>query len=103
MTWRRNRKAIFAKSTHVYLDRSFDSTKSGVDRLACRDAPRKVWNRGPPITFGIAIDVDEILQPFHLWPLNPACRLTEANVPLGMLSPRAPLTVTRPGSVGCLN
>ena len=102
MTWWRNRKAIFAKSTHVDLDRPFDSTKSCVDRLARRDASREIRNRGAPITVGIAIDLDEILQLFHLWPLNPACRLTEAKVPLGMSSPKAPLTVTRPGFVGCL-
>lgn len=100
MTWWRNRKAIFAKSTHVDLDRPFDSSKSCVDRLARRDASREIRNRGAPVTVGIAIDLDEILQRFHLWPLNPACRLTEAKVPLGMSSPNAPLTVTRPGFVG---
>ena len=103
MTWWRNRKAIFAKSTQVDLDRPFDSTKSCVDCLARRDASREIRNRGAPVTVGIAIDLDEILQRFHLWPLNPACRLTEAKVPLGMSSPNAPLTVTRPGFVGCLN
>jgi hypothetical protein len=29
--------------------------------------------------------------------------LTDASVPCGMSSPRAPLTVTRPGLDGCLN
>jgi len=30
-------------------------------------------------------------------PLRPVCRFTEAKVPLGMSSPKLPLTVTRPG------
>jgi hypothetical protein len=104
MAWSRNRKSVFPKPTYVKLNRSLDPAQCTVDRLARRDTSRQVRNRRSPIAAWITVNADEILDRSHdFGTFNPACRLTDASVPLGMSSPRLPLTVTRPGFVGCLN
>ena len=95
---------VFAKPPYVKLDGSFDPAERGVDGLARRDAPGQIRNRCSPIAAGITIDSYEILQRLHDFAtFKPACRFTDANVPLGMSSPKLPLTVTRPGLIKCLN
>src|SRR5213078_4267114 len=71
--------------------------------LPSSDASWQIRNGSAPIAVGVLVDPHEIPQPFHdLSPLSPAWRLTDASVPFGMSSPSWPLTVTRPGLVGCL-
>ncbi|MEX1130291.1 MAG: hypothetical protein WD227_11120 [Vicinamibacterales bacterium] len=86
------------------LDGSFDPPQRAVDGLARGNAARKIWNRRTPVAVWITIDTNKVLDRFHDFPIfNPACRFTDANVPFGMSSPSPPLTVTRPGFVGCVN
>ena len=104
MTRSWNGEPVFTKPPHVKFDGPFDPAEGGVDGFARRDAPGQIRNRCPPIAVGITIDLYKIVHRLHDFAtFNPACRFTEANVPLGMSSPRLPLTVTRPGLVGCLN
>ena len=98
-----NWEAVLLKAPKMYFDGPSDSAKCRIDGLAGGDAPRKIRHRGAPIAAAITIDLYQILQPLHFSPLSPACLFTEAKVPFGMSSPKAPLTVTRPGLVGCLN
>src|SRR5262249_13992805 len=91
-------------ATKVELNSSLNTAECCIDRLACGHAPGQVWNRGAPVAARILVDANEIANRFHyVYPFNPACRLTDAKVPLGISSPRLPLTVTRPDLMGCLN
>src|SRR5262249_49744193 len=100
----RRARAIGTHATEMQLDGPLNAPQRCVNRLAGCHTPREVRHRGPPVTTPILVDADEIPKLGHAYPrLNPAWRLTEAKVPLGMSSPRLPLTVTRPGLLGCLN
>ncbi len=97
-------ESVFAQATHVDLDGALDSPKRRVDSLARRNTSRKIRHRRAPVAAWVAVDPNEILSsPHDVVPFRPACRFTDANVPFGISSPSAPLTVTRPGFVACLN
>ena len=103
MAWSGNWKSVFTKPTYVKLNRALDPAQGAVDCLAGRDTPRQIRNGRPPIAARIAIDADEVLDGSHdVDAFNPACRFTEASVPLGMSSPRPPLTVTSPDDASIL-
>lgn len=98
-----NGQSILPKPTYVEFDRPFDPAQCAVDGLARRNAARKIRNRRTPIAVWITVDTHKVLDRSHdFGTFNPACRFTDANVPFGMSSPRPPLTVIRPGLVGCL-
>jgi RHS repeat-associated protein len=100
----RDGQAVVAQAADVERHGLLDAAQGAVERLAGRDAPRQVGDRRAPITVRIPTDAHEVLNPLHgLGPFQPACRLTDANVPFGISSPRWPLIVTRPGRRGCLN
>src|SRR5262245_7996858 len=100
----RNRQTIFAKPTHMELDRSLDSTECTVDRFSGCDASRQIGYRCAPVAIGITVDAYQVLNgPHDFDSFNSACRLTDASVPFGMSSPKLPLIVTRPRFTGCLN
>ena len=104
MTRSRRSNPISLHPTEMKLNRRLDTPERRIDRLTGGNAPRKIKDRGPPIAVRILVDAYEVPQLSHdLSPLSPACRLTEPNVPLGISSPKWPLTVTRPDLVGCLN
>lgn len=104
MTRPRWAQPVFSHATQMELNRHLHTPERGVDRLTRGYTAGKVWNRRPPVAVGVLVNAHQILDFLHDSPrFNPACRLTDANVPLGMSSPRLPLTVTRPGFTGCLN
>lgn len=104
MTRARDTEPIGLHSTKVKFDGHLDAPQSRIDRLAGCHASWQVRDRGAPIAIRVLVDTYEVSQPLHeRSPLRPAWRLTEASVPFGISSPRWPLTVTRPGFVGCLN
>jgi hypothetical protein len=81
--------AILAHTLKMERDGSFDSPKSNINCLPGRNAPGKVGHRGSPITIGIFVNTNQVLEFSHrLAPLSPAWRNTEANVPFGMSSPK---------------
>ncbi len=95
---------ISPHSPKMKLNCPLNAAERNVNGLARCHAPRQIWHRCTPVTARILVDTDKILELPHGSPrFNPAWRRTEPNVPLGMSSPGWPLTVTRPGLVGCLN
>ena len=104
LTRSRRSNPISPHPAKMKLNRRLDTPEHRIDRLTGSNAPRKIRNRGPPVAVRVLVDAHEVPQLSHdLSPLSPACRLTEPNVPLGISSPKWPLTVTRPDLVGCLN
>src|SRR5262249_47556862 len=96
--------AVLLHSLKMEFDGPLDPTQGLVDRLSRSHGSWQIWDRCSPITVGVLVDAHQVTKLFHdLAPFRPACRLTEASVPLGISSPKLPLTVTRPGFLSCLN
>src|SRR5262245_46777492 len=101
--WRRA-ETILTHSAQVKLDRSSDSTQRRVDGLSGGHPAGQVRHGGAPVAVRILVDTHQVLDLPHDFPfLRPAWRTTDARVPFGMSSPGWPLTVTRPGLLGCLS
>lgn len=100
----RRSQPVCPHASKMKRDRRLDASKRRVDCLSRGHAAWKIGDRRPPVAVGIFVDAHQIPKLPHVFPrFRPACRLTDANVPLGMSSPKLPLTVTRPAFVGCLN